>query len=78
MPIGQALSSSVAAAVAAGTNPVRAMREFLGYSLEELAVTCGLAVDEISSIEAGEDVDPSKLRRIAHAFGLPEDAIAHS
>jgi len=65
----------VATAVAAGESVVKAMREFVGYSLEELAVACGLAVDEIVRIEAGDDSDPARLSRIAHALGLPEDAV---
>ena len=66
---------SVAAAVAAGENAVKAMREFVGYTVEELAVACGLAADEIARIEAGDDNDPARLNRIAHALGLPEDAM---
>jgi transcriptional regulator with XRE-family HTH domain len=65
----------VAAAVAAGENAVKAMREFVGYTVEELAVVCGLAADEIARIEAGDDSDPARLNRIAHALGLPENAM---
>lgn len=72
------LPEPVAAAVAAGTNIVRALRESTGYSIEQLALTCGLAIGEISAIEAGSDSDPGKLRRIASALGLPEQALLHS
>ncbi|TPJ57649.1 helix-turn-helix transcriptional regulator [Mesorhizobium sp. B2-6-1] len=75
MSTNHALPQNIVAAVAAGANPVRAMRESLGYSLEDLAVTCGLAIDEIAEIEAGGNTDPSRLRRIAHALGLPDGAI---
>lgn len=68
------LPEPVAAAIAAGTNIVRAVRESIGYSVEELSLTCGLAVGEISAIEAGEDCDPGRLRRIATALSLPERA----
>lgn len=66
------LPETVVAAVAAGTNLVRALRESVGYSVDELALTCGLVTGEIAAIEAGKDADPGKLRRIAHALGLPE------
>ncbi len=69
------LPEPVAAAVAAGTNIVRALRETMGYSVEELALTCGLATSEISAIEAGDDADPGKLRRLANALGLRERAL---
>ena len=60
-----------------GASLVRSTREARGYSVEDLAVTCGLTVNEIADIEGGNDVDPAKLRRIAHAFTarrLPERA----
>jgi transcriptional regulator with XRE-family HTH domain len=46
-----------------------------GYSVEHLALTCGLATQEIIDIESGKDADPAKLRRIAYALQLPEDAL---
>jgi transcriptional regulator with XRE-family HTH domain len=70
------LPEPVAVAVAAGTNIVRAMRESIGYTVEQLALTCGLAVGEITAIEDGSDTDPGKLRRIASALGLPEQALS--
>lgn len=69
------LPEPVAAAIASGTNIIRALRESVGYSVEELALTCGLAIDEISAVEAGEDSDPGRLRRIAAALSLPEQAL---
>ncbi|MDL2401995.1 helix-turn-helix domain-containing protein [Rhizobium mayense] len=53
---------------------VKAARETVGYSIEDLAVTCGLANDEIMEIEDGADIDPAKLRRIATALQLPPSA----
>ncbi len=47
---------------------VRAAREAVGYSVDDLAVTCGLVVNEIEEIESGEDADPAKLKRIAAAL----------
>ncbi|MDF3155751.1 helix-turn-helix transcriptional regulator [Mesorhizobium sp. XAP10] len=56
-------------------NTLRAMRETRGYSVEELSLTCGLAVDEIEDIESGRVTDPSKLRRIVSALHLPQEAL---
>ncbi|CCM74501.1 helix-turn-helix domain-containing protein [Rhizobium mesoamericanum] len=50
---------------------VRAAREAVGYSVDDLAVTCGLVVNEIEEIESGEDADPAKLKRIATALQVP-------
>jgi hypothetical protein len=69
------LQAAAAAAVAAGLNLVRAIRESIGYSIEDLAVACGLTADEISEIEVGNDADPVRIRRIATALGIPEEAI---
>lgn len=57
-------------AVSGGTvaSRVKTYRESAGYSIEDLAVTCGLANFEISAIEDGSDADPAKLRRIAAAL----------
>jgi transcriptional regulator with XRE-family HTH domain len=69
--------SDILAQAAAGApdfNAVRAMRETKGYSIEKLSLTCGLAAYELADIESGKDTDPTKLRRIASALMLPEDA----
>ncbi|AWM28948.1 helix-turn-helix domain-containing protein [Sinorhizobium fredii] len=50
---------------------VRAAREAVGYSIEDLAVTCGLANAEINEIESGIDNNPAKLKRIAIALQVP-------
>ncbi|WP_245493085.1 MULTISPECIES: helix-turn-helix transcriptional regulator [unclassified Mesorhizobium] len=57
---------------------LRTIRETRGYSMEELSLTCGLAVDEIADIENGKNADPSKLRRIASALRLPENALINT
>ncbi|TCL75695.1 helix-turn-helix transcriptional regulator [Rhizobium sp. BK251] len=54
---------------------VKAAREAVGYSIEDLAVTCGLAIPEISAIEDGSDADPTRLKRIAAALQLPLSAL---
>ncbi len=55
---------------------VRAAREAVGYSVDDLAVTCGLAGSEIYEIESGENSDPAKLKRIAAALQVPPSAFA--
>lgn len=57
---------------------VKIARIARGYSIEDLAVTCGLATSEIASIENGDDADPSKLRRIASALRVPETILIRS
>ncbi|WP_173514706.1 helix-turn-helix domain-containing protein [Sinorhizobium psoraleae] len=50
---------------------VRRFREAVGYSIEDLALTCGLTGAEITRIEQGADVNPGRLRRIAAALRVP-------
>ncbi|MBB4189208.1 transcriptional regulator with XRE-family HTH domain [Sinorhizobium terangae] len=50
---------------------VRRFREAVGYSIEDLALTCGLTGAEITRIEQGADVDPGRLKRIAAALRVP-------
>ncbi|CAH2408204.1 helix-turn-helix domain-containing protein [Mesorhizobium escarrei] len=70
-----AVPETAAAAVDAVANVVSAIRDSIGYSIEELAPTFGLAVNEIADLESGIDADPIKLRRIAAALRLPEGAL---
>jgi transcriptional regulator with XRE-family HTH domain len=46
-------------------------RRASGYSLEDLAITCGLTVAELQAIESGADKDTGRLRRVAAALKLP-------
>jgi transcriptional regulator with XRE-family HTH domain len=50
---------------------VRQSRKTMGYSVEDLSLTCGLTAAEITRIELGADVDPVRLRRIAAALQVP-------
>ena len=68
------LTEAAATEPASGHSAIRAIRETKGYSVQDLSVTCGLATEEIADIENGKDTDPTKLRRIASALRLPEDA----
>ena len=54
---------------------LKTAREALGYSVEDLAVTCGLANAEINDIEAGVDADPQRLKRIAAALQISVESL---
>jgi len=73
-----ALSEPLASEIGHDYSSLRAMRETRGYSVEELSLTCGLSVGEIEDIENGRAADPSKLRRIASALRMPQDALIAS
>jgi transcriptional regulator with XRE-family HTH domain len=45
-------------------------RRSAGYSLDDLAITCGLTVRELEAIETAADLDPSRLQRVAAALKL--------
>jgi transcriptional regulator with XRE-family HTH domain len=49
-------------------NRVKQARLTAGYSLEDLAETCGLTIVEISRIEDGVEIDMQYLKRIAPAL----------
>jgi transcriptional regulator with XRE-family HTH domain len=49
-------------------NRVKQARQAAGYSIEDLAVTCGLTSDEITRIEDGFEIDMQHLKRIAPAL----------
>ncbi|MGX7877254.1 XRE family transcriptional regulator [Mesorhizobium sp. ORM6] len=61
----------VLTAMSAGTHIIRAYREHLGYSVEDLAVACGLAAEEILNIEAGLRYNKGYRDRIAKSLSLP-------
>ncbi len=45
-------------------------RESVGYSVDELALTCGLTSEEITRLETGGDTDEARLRRVGFALGF--------
>ncbi|MDB5551039.1 MAG: family transcriptional regulator [Rhizobium sp.] len=51
-------------------NRVKLSRQAAGYSIEDLAVTCGLTSAEIARIEDGIEIDMQHLKRIAPALQL--------
>jgi transcriptional regulator with XRE-family HTH domain len=69
------LIEAITVALSSGTNPVTAIREATGYTIEQLAVTSGLAEAELVDLEAGT-VDQARLTRLASALGLPESVVA--
>jgi transcriptional regulator with XRE-family HTH domain len=65
----------LAAAIAGGANAVRAVRDSMGYTVEELSLASGLAIGEIGELERALTADIRKLRRIAAALHLPQDVL---
>jgi DNA-binding XRE family transcriptional regulator len=68
---GVVLPDAVSLAMSEGRNVIRAYREFLAYSVEDLAIACGLSVEEIENIEAGLKYNKGYRDRIARSLSLP-------
>ena len=66
------LPEEVSKAISAGTHITRAYREYLGYTIESVAVTSGLTVEELEQIEVGHRFEKGYRDRIAKALSLPE------
>lgn len=66
------LPEEVSKAISAGVHIARAYREYLGYTVEGVAVTSGLTVEEVERIEAGHRFEKGYRDRIAKALSLPE------
>ena len=67
-----ALPEAVLTKISAGTPVIRAYREHLDYSIEDIAVTSGLTVEEVELMERGHRFDKGYRDRIARALGLPQ------
>jgi hypothetical protein len=65
------LPEDVLNAVSAGVHIARAYREYLGYTVHDMAVTSGLTVKEVERIEGGHRFDKGYRERIAKALSLP-------
>lgn len=50
------------------TRTVKQRREAIGYSLDDLAETCGLTLAEVTAIEDGRETDAGKLARVRTAL----------
>jgi hypothetical protein len=59
-------------AIASGVHVARAYREYLGYTIGDVAITSGLTVQEVEQIEACHGVEKCYRDRIARALSLPE------
>lgn len=65
------LPEAVSNAIAAGMHVTRAYREYLGYTIDDVAITSGLTVEEVGQIEAGRRFEKGYRERIAKALSLP-------
>ena len=65
------IPETVLRAMSDGKHIIRAYREHLGYSIDELAVACGLAAEEIKNIESGLMYNKDYRARIARVLSLP-------
>lgn len=65
------IPETVLTAVSEGTHIIRAYREHLGYSIDDLAVACGLEAEEIQNIESGLRYNKGYRDRIARSLSLP-------
>ncbi|MDQ1183478.1 MULTISPECIES: helix-turn-helix domain-containing protein [Agrobacterium] len=54
---------------------IASARNAAGYTVDQLALTCGLTSQEILALETGADSDPSRLKRVANALQLPLTAV---
>ena len=69
------IPETVLRAMSDGKHIIRAYREHLGYSIDELAVACGLAAEEIKNIESGLRYNKDYRARIARLLSLPVGTI---
>jgi transcriptional regulator with XRE-family HTH domain len=54
---------------------IAAARTTSGYTVEQLAVTCGLTAQEIAALEDGSDNNPSHIKRVSAALQIPTSSI---
>jgi transcriptional regulator with XRE-family HTH domain len=66
------LPEAVSNAIEAGMHIIRAYREYLGYTIDDVAITSGLTAEEVEQIEAGYRFEKGYRDRIARALSLPE------
>lgn len=50
---------------------IMSARNAAGYTVDQLALTCGLTSQEITALEAGTDGDPVRIKRVANALQIP-------
>lgn len=54
---------------------IAAARSRCGYTVDQLAVTCGLTAQEIGALENGSDINPSHIQRVAAALQIPLSSV---
>jgi transcriptional regulator with XRE-family HTH domain len=69
-------ASRAEAGDAGNANIIKAIRNSVGYNIEELSLACGLSVSEITQMENGQEIDSLKLRRIISALHISEGDLA--
>jgi hypothetical protein len=68
------LPSVVAEAIADGTNPIRAIRDWRGLTQAELARRLGMRQPQLSGLERGYPFGAGMRARLAAALGVPAAA----
>ncbi|MCZ2103752.1 MAG: helix-turn-helix transcriptional regulator [Burkholderiales bacterium] len=74
---GDRVPAEVAFAIADGTSPVRAWREYRGISQDALAQSSGLSKPFVSQIESGKRAGTTAtLKKLAAALAAPLETLA--
>jgi len=61
---------TLTASLSSGVNPITALREATGYSLDQIAIASGLSVSDLSDFESKGIMDTQTLDRITSALGV--------
>lgn len=69
------LPQAVIDATANGAHLVTALRDYLGYTQEQLSIASGLTLDEIASIEGESSIRVTYISRLARALAQPESTV---
>lgn len=71
------IPASVLSALAAGAQPVKALREWRGLSQDALADRSCLAISQVQRAERGGDIPRGAMRLLARALGVSETSLTH-
>jgi len=74
----KALPPEVIAAIDRGVTPLLAVREWKGYSIEDLARIAGVEEQAIRSAEDGGELSLQTRVALAKSLGVDADVLAHS
>ena len=76
VPVETTIPIEIVEAELDGAHPVRAWREYRGWTLAELAAQTGMAPDAIAQIETRrENGSIQSLNRLARALGVPLESL---